>query len=75
MLSAVEVTSFRCIESACLDLDARSTGILGENASGKTSLLEAIYVLAHGRSFRTAQREALVRTGEPFFRVVGRIQS
>lgn len=75
MLSAVEVTNFRCIESASLDLDARSSGILGENASGKTSFLEAIYVLAHGRSFRTAQREALVRTGESFFRVVGRIQS
>jgi DNA replication and repair protein RecF len=75
VLSVVEVTNFRCIESACLDLDARSTGILGENASGKTSFLEAIYVLAHGRSFRTAQREALVRTGESFFRVVGHIQA
>lgn len=75
MLSAVEVTNFRCIESAYLDLDTRATGILGENASGKTSLLEAIYVLAHGRSFRAAQREALVKTGETLFRVVGRVQS
>lgn len=73
MLTAITVDNFRCIEHASLDFDSRSTGIIGDNASGKTSLLEAIYFLGHGRSFRAAQAEKLKREGTAFFRVVGRI--
>jgi DNA replication and repair protein RecF len=36
-------------------------------------LLEAIYFLTHGRSFRTATRSRLVRRGSEFFRVVAHI--
>lgn len=50
---------------ARLDLDV--TGALnifvGENAQGKTNLLEAIYLLATGRSYRTARDAELVRWG------------
>lgn len=35
--------------------------ICGANGSGKTSLLEAIYFLAHGRSFRTARLQRMIR--------------
>lgn len=37
--------------------------VLGENGAGKTSLLEAIHVLAYGRSFRGRVRDGLVGTG------------
>jgi DNA replication and repair protein RecF len=73
VLTAIEIENFRCIERAELDLDARSTAVVGGNASGKTSLLEAIYFLGHGRSFRTHRREKLVRTHSTFFRIVGRL--
>ena len=75
MLAEVEITNFRCIESAKLELDPAGTGILGSNASGKTSLLEAIFFLGHSRSFRTNVRDKLVRAGSRFFRVVGKIDS
>jgi DNA replication and repair protein RecF len=75
VLAEVEVTNFRCIESARLGLDPAGTGILGSNASGKTSLLEAIFFLGHGRSFRTNVRDKLVRSGERFLRVVAKIDS
>ena len=39
----------------------------GENASGKTNLLEAIYLLSLGRSFRTCRLEELIKKGESFF--------
>jgi DNA replication and repair protein RecF len=74
VLTSVEIENFRCIASARLELDRDSTGIVGPNASGKTSALEAIYFLGHGRSFRTPRREKLQRTGSPFVRVVGRIE-
>ncbi len=73
MLTSITVENFRCIEHASLEFDPRSTGIVGDNASGKTSLLEAVYFLGHGRSFRTHQAEKLRRTGAPFFRVVGKL--
>lgn len=39
----------------------------GDNAQGKTNLLEAIYLIATGRSFRTARLQELIRSGESFF--------
>jgi DNA replication and repair protein RecF len=62
-LSRVQVTDFRCLQSAELQPDSHFTLISGPNASGKTSLLEAIYVLGRGRSFRTRRLEHLIRNG------------
>ena len=75
MLTAIDIENFRCIRSAQLELDPQATGIVGENGSGKTSLLESIYFLAHGRSFRTNQREKLLPPQADFLRVVGRVQT
>ncbi len=38
--------------------------ILGDNGSGKTSVLEAMHLMAHGRSFRGRVRDGLIRHGE-----------
>jgi DNA replication and repair protein RecF len=75
VLTTIDIENFRCIRAAHLALDPQATGIVGENGSGKTSLLESIYFLAHGRSFRTNQREKLLSAGAEFLRVVGRIQT
>jgi len=70
-LRRVQVTGFRCLHRADLDLDPRFTLISGPNASGKTSLLEAVYVLGRGRSFRTRRLEPLIRSGAERMMVVG----
>ncbi len=74
-LRRVQVTDFRCLQSAALDLDPRFTLISGANASGKTSLLEAIYVLGRGRSFRTRRLEHLIRRGSDRFVVFGEVEA
>jgi DNA replication and repair protein RecF len=74
-LRRVQVTDFRCLQSAALELDQRFTLISGPNASGKTSLLEAIYVLGRGRSFRTRHLEHLIRRGSERFVVFGEVDS
>ncbi|MHB8476828.1 MAG: DNA replication/repair protein RecF [Steroidobacteraceae bacterium] len=71
----MQVTDFRCLQSAGLDLDSRFTLISGANASGKTSLLEAIYVLGRGRSFRTRRLEHLIRQGSSKFVVFGEVET
>jgi DNA replication and repair protein RecF len=72
-LRRLQVTDFRCLQSAALDLDSRFTLISGANASGKTSLLEAIYMLGRGRSFRTRRLEHLIRRGSERFVVFGEV--
>lgn len=74
-LAALEIRDFRCIEHARLEFDPRFTLITGENASGKTSLLEAIFFLSCGRSFRSPQLDALIRTGTAGFTAVGQVSS
>jgi len=72
-LGRVQVTDFRCLQSAALDLDPQFTLISGPNASGKTSLLEALYVLGRGRSFRTRRLEHLIRHDTTQFVVFGEV--
>jgi DNA replication and repair protein RecF len=74
-LSRLQVTDFRCLQSAELDPDSHFTLISGPNASGKTSLLEAIYSLGRGRSFRTRRLEHLIRHGEERFVVFGEVET
>jgi DNA replication and repair protein RecF len=74
-LRRVRVTDFRCLHQADLELDPRFTLISGPNASGKTSLLEAIYVLGRGRSFRTRHLDHLIRSGTERTLVVGDVET
>jgi DNA replication and repair protein RecF len=63
------------LHSAELRLDPHFTLISGANASGKTSLLEAIYVLGRGRSFRTRRLEHLIRHDTERFVVFGEVDT
>src|SRR5450755_415322 len=74
-LRRLQVTDFRCLQSVVLELDPEFTLISGANASGKTSLLEAMYVLGRGRSFRSRRLEHLIRHGQDRFMVFGEVDS
>jgi DNA replication and repair protein RecF len=71
----MQVTDFRCLHQAELSFDPRFTLISGPNASGKTSLLEAAYVLGRGRSFRTRHLDHLIRAGAERMVVFGEIDA
>ncbi len=51
-LDHIEVSSFRNIEKASVSFLPGSNALVGKNAQGKTNLMEAIYLLACGKSFR-----------------------
>src|SRR6266481_3797809 len=70
-LQRVQVSDFRCLHSAELEFDPKFTLISGPNASGKTSLLESIYALGRGRSFRTRRLDNLIRLGADRFVIYG----
>ena len=74
-LAELRLEDVRCLRSAALDLHPRLNLITGDNGLGKTSLLEAIYLLGRGRSFRTRHTEQLIRHGESKLLVFGRLVS
>lgn len=65
------VENLRCLQRAELNLGHRNL-VYGSNGSGKTSLLEALFLLGRGRSFRTRNSERLIRHGEAQLTVFGR---
>ncbi|MGD8378256.1 MAG: DNA replication/repair protein RecF [Gammaproteobacteria bacterium] len=73
-LESLELRNFRCFEEVKLALADDFNLIHGENASGKTSLLEAFFFLGRGRSFRTGRIERLMREGASGFELVGRLR-
>ncbi len=77
ILLLVEITSrgFRNLEPLAWRPEPGSHLLLGGNGAGKTSLLEAIYVLATTRSFRTPRLADCVRHGEEAFAVEGEVES
>jgi DNA replication and repair protein RecF len=71
-LAELRIENLRCIQSAALELSPDLNLIAGENGAGKTSLLEAIFLLGRGRSFRTRNSERLIRHGQGRLTVFGR---
>jgi DNA replication and repair protein RecF len=70
-LTRLTVRQFRNLAAVDLDVPPRGVVVIGENAQGKTNLLEAIYYLVLFRSFRGAKDRELVRFGDPGFFVGG----
>lgn len=62
-LTRLSVSGVRNLAPLDLRPDPGLNLVLGGNGAGKTSLLEAIHLLAYGRSFRGRVRDGLVRTG------------
>jgi len=69
----LELHNIRVYERIQLEPSPHLNLISGANASGKTTLLEAIHLLGTGRSFRTTQAEQLRRNGSPDLSVVGKL--
>jgi len=67
------MTALRCLREAELHLDPRRNYVFGPNGAGKTSLLEGVFVLGRGRSFRTRQMRRLVQHGNEGFAVFGEV--
>lgn len=70
-LSRIELRNFRNYARQTADFSPRVNIFFGQNAQGKTNLLEAMYLLSVGKSFRTAQDRDLIRQQAAGFGVLG----
>ena len=69
-LSSLEIVQFRNLSQVLIEPDNRLNLITGSNAAGKTSLLESIFYLSYGRSFRSSQTRDLIMHGKDYFRLI-----
>ena len=67
MLISLYLRNFRNYEEAEVHFSQQVNFIHGDNAQGKTNLLDAIYLLSTGKSFRTVHLSELIREGASFF--------
>ena len=74
-LSSLELTDHRNIAHAVLHPDPHLTVLCGPNGQGKTNLLEAIWLLTGGKSFRGAKDAELIRRGAEFSVLEGSVES
>ena len=74
-LKSLNLRSFRNYEEAALTFDPGVNLIVGDNAQGKTNLLEAISYLGCGRSFRAQKTAEMIRFGADFAEIQGEVFS
>lgn len=68
MISGVRLRQFRSYSDQAFELESGVNIVVGPNASGKTNLLESLYVLAQGKSFRARDKD-LVMIGRDWARI------
>ncbi|EWH20804.1 DNA replication/repair protein RecF [Bacillus haynesii] len=67
------LSSYRNYDHLDLQFENKVNVIIGENAQGKTNLMEAIYVLAMAKSHRTSNDKELIRWDEDYAKIEGRV--
>lgn len=68
IIKNISLTNFRNHNQYNLDCEPTTNLILGENGCGKTSVLEAIYILTQGKSFRATDSD-IIKRGTDFYRI------
>ena len=63
---SVALTNFRNLKNETFDFNAKEIFFVGVNGQGKSNLLEALYILSYGSSFRTHIDSDIVKNGETF---------
>lgn len=68
MITDIRLQNFRSYKDAAFDLDQAVNIVVGPNASGKTNLLEALLVIATGKTYRGSS-EGLIKKQQPWARL------
>jgi DNA replication and repair protein RecF len=71
MLKTLNLTNFRNFEKKTIEFDEGVNVINAPNASGKTNILEAIFFLATGKSFKARVESEAIRHGQDIARIAG----
>jgi len=73
ILQKLTLTHYRNYDKCTLDFNSNVNILIGENAQGKTNLLESIYTLALAKSHRTSNDKELIQFGEEYGKIEGEL--
>jgi DNA replication and repair protein RecF len=73
-LERLRIRGLRCLSGVDLALGDGIHAFVGANGAGKTSVLEAAFLLSHGRSFRSGAKDALLQRGLASLSVYGEMR-
>ena len=65
-ISSITLENFRNYETETINLSPLTNVIHGDNAQGKTNILEAVYLFSHGKSHRAKTDRELIKFGNDF---------
>ncbi|MFZ1721859.1 MAG: AAA family ATPase [Microgenomates group bacterium] len=74
-LRTISLQDFRAYSQKKIDFEKNITVLVGPNAIGKTTIIEAIHLLATGDSFRAFKTDEMIKFGSEFARVTGKTDS
>ena len=63
-IEKIKLNNFRNYENLEINLNKNLDIIYGDNAQGKTNILEAIFLCSFGKSFRTTKEKEMIRFNE-----------
>lgn len=69
LITNLKLQNFRNYETLNIDFNKGINIIYGDNAQGKTNILEAIFITSLGKSFRTNKEKELIKMGELFSKI------
>lgn len=72
MLHSLSLENFRNYQKYSLDFSQAPLILVGPNGVGKTNVIEAIYLLATGRSWRTKRDNEVVQWGQDFAKIIAK---
>lgn len=70
---SLRIQGLRCLQDVDVPLGEGVNIFVGTNGAGKTSMLEAAFLLSHGRSFRSGTKDALLQRGQDRLSVFARL--
>ncbi|MGJ8695220.1 MAG: DNA replication/repair protein RecF [Verrucomicrobiaceae bacterium] len=73
VIESLRLVDFRCFEQVSIPLASEGLVLVGENAQGKTSVLEAVCILTRLQSPRARQARQLIREGTQGFGIAGEV--
>ena len=73
LVKTIRLSNIRNFKSKKIEFSPKTTVIMGPNASGKTNILESLYLLSTGKSFRARVEEEIISHSEEISRIRGQI--
>jgi len=75
IINSIKLNNFRCFDNKNVCFDKKRNLIYGPNATGKTSILESVYLLSLTKSYRATEQTEVIKNGCDTFFVQGEIES